>query len=136
VTGVLNAYATPLGVSAIVQGATAQTVTVVADIWLPAVFNNANTTAIFQTAIQNYFANFPIGGISDTSSNSPVYTNILPIDGVIGAISAAAQANGITTQNVVLVSGGVGGMTTDVSLAPSYVAVLTPAVPTVNLIPV
>lgn len=133
VQAIIAAYATPLGVNSIVTAAPPLNIAIVANVWVSASLNNTSTQAIFQTAIQNYVANFPIGGVSDPGGQ---YQNIMPLDGIIGTIFTAGQANGISIQDVNMVDGGIGGITADVDLVVvgiAYVAVLSPGVPTVNL---
>jgi len=130
---VIQAYAVPEAVTAQVIAATAKTVSVVATVFLRQGYVNAANQLLFETAVQDYFSTLPIGGDSDPAG---AYTNIVPLEGVIGSIFDTAEKNSIQIQNVVLTMNGVAGDLPLIilpGLLLAQVAVLAPAVPQITL---
>jgi hypothetical protein len=109
------------------QAAASFAVTTVITVFLPAAYNTTTNQTLFTTAVTNYYASLPIGGVNDNTGNSPA-TNVVPYEGVLGSVFAAAKIAGIPLQDV---QGTLNGGTSNVQLA------LTPtpqvAVPTITL---
>lgn len=114
---VIQANCVPLTVTAITQSATAHNVAIVVNVWVPAA-QTANVTGAMTTALATYFANLPIGGLSDPNG---AYTNVVPFDAVLGAAYAAAP---YIQQVTMTMNGG----TSNISLGATEVAVISPAI--------
>lgn len=130
VDSIIQANVVPNGTIAITQSATNVNVAVVAAIWLPASMA-ATAAGILQTALSLYFSNLPIGGLTDDSP-ALAYTNVVLYDAVKSLLSEAfpTPAGGSYVQHATLT---LNGGTSDISLTPTQVAVLSPtAVITVN----
>lgn len=121
VNTIIQANVVPEAVTAVVQGANNHAIAVVTTIYVPAV-NAGSAAAVVSAALATYFANLPIGGVTD------VAPNIVPYDGVLGAIFAAAPY----IQDATLT---LNGTTTNVTLATTDVAILSPT-PVITVVPV
>jgi hypothetical protein len=122
VNAIIQAYATPKGVTSGVQSATGITVNVAATVYVPAALVGAYQSQA-SIALGLYFATLPIGGLN-IDNNS----NVLPIDAIEGTLFAAGQANGaIYTINVYGLT--LNGGSTDIVVGVAGVATLG----TVNL---
>jgi hypothetical protein len=124
---VIQAYATPLAVTSAAANPTDHPMAVTADVWVPAALNNATTEALFEIAIQSYFATLKIGGLTDPGG---AYVNVVPFDAVLGVIFKAAQMAGIAVEQATLT---LAGGTSNVTLLYYEVATLSPVVPTITL---
>ncbi len=120
VDSVIQANCVPQATTAVTQSAVATTVTIVANVFVPVSLVGQVTSAV-NTALTNYFATLPIGGLTDPGG---AYTQVLPFDAVVGVIYGAMKG---IQQVTLLLNGG----TSNISLAPLYVAVLSP--PTINV---
>lgn len=130
---IFQANCVPLGVFTEVAGADEVNADIEADIYLPAAYATDANEAVFQTALQNYVRALKIGGLSDPGL---AYTNVMPVQDVIGALYEKARDISITIDNVVLTINGVAtNLSLPVSTSSASVAVLSPAVPTVTLHP-
>lgn len=104
---IIQKNAVPDSVTEITRAAAPHLVTVVVDVWVP----SANATAVVgavQTAVTNYFAALPIGGLN---VNAP---NIVPFDAVL---ATALKAATYIQQATLTLNGG----TSDITLATSPV---------------
>jgi 2-hydroxychromene-2-carboxylate isomerase len=134
VDAVEQAYCVPDAVTASTQAAADRAMAVVINAWIPAAYATA-IVAVAQIAVQAYFRLLAIGGITDPTESSP-NTNIVPYNAVLGAVFTAAVANKIPVQQVTgTVDGGIANVQLLLSPTPE-VAILSPATPTVNAIPV
>jgi len=128
---VVQAYAVPLSVTATTAAASQVSVAAVADIWVPAALNTAATKTLFQVALQAYFSVFPIGGVSDPGGS---YAHVLPFNDVLGSLFEAGNRAQIPIQQATLtLNGATANIGLAFSAALAEVAVLSPAVPTINL---
>lgn len=131
---VVNSRARPNAVTARIVAATPRDVAVTAVLELPTGYDTIENRAAFQKAVQDYVRTFPIGGESDPEQR---YSNILPREGVSGAIWKKAQELGIPLLNVIL---QLDGREADVQLAydPSSqiaeVVRLSPAAPVFTMV--
>lgn len=125
VDGVIQSYAVPTAVTEITQSATARAITITATVYVPAAQVTAYQSAV-QTALTNYFAALPIGGL-----NTDAATNVIPtgaIEGVLYAAGSIAGApsyvRGITNLSV---TGGVATIpvTGDQQINPTDVATIS-----------
>lgn len=85
---ILQANAVPLAVTALAQSATALPIPVTADVWAPAAVAST-ISALVSAKLAAYFAALPIGGLTDPGL---AYTNIVPLDALIGQIFEASTA--------------------------------------------
>lgn len=134
VDDVIEAYCVPEAVTAIVQAAAVHTMPVTITAWVPSAYKDRAQT-VAETAVQNYFYALPIGGVTDPTESSP-NTNVVPYNAVLGAVFNAFAANKIPCQQV---TGTLDGGTANVQLLLTpvpEVAVLSPDVPTVTIVPV
>ena len=119
VNAAIQAWAVPLGTTAIVAAATPVTIPITYTVYVPATANY--TTAQIETAISDalaeYFSTLPIGGITDAS------TNVVPWSALLAVI--ASSNSSITS--VTLTSPA-----SDVSVAAVGVAILGSITPTVT----
>lgn len=120
VDAVIQAYAVPLSVTETTQAATNLDVTVLATIWVPMAYTSI-VGPVVQLAVNTYLQNVPPGGLSDPSGAS----NIIPIEGVRGAIQVACAAVAIPVQDLT-VTLNAAGANLSVPLTP------TPNVPIFN----
>lgn len=129
---IIQANVVPNATIAITQSATNFSVAVVAAVWLPASMVTSAASTL-QSVISSYFANLPIGGLTDDST-ALAYTNVVLYDAVLALLSEAFPnpAGGSYVQHATLT---LNGGTTNLSMTPTQVAVLSPAaVVTVNAI--
>ena len=118
IDSVIQANAVPLGTTAITQSATAVNVTVAGSVYVPTAYATLFTGAV-ATALTNYFASLPIGGVTTDGT-----TNVVPIgviEGIIYQVSQTSSGNYVT---------GITGLTlngtaADVTLTATQVATLT-----------
>jgi hypothetical protein len=135
VDAVFQAFATPNAVTSKAIAATNRNISCAVTVWLKAAFATDATRALFQRAIQDYFQTLPIGGIDDPQGS---YRTIVPLEGIAGAIFDIAEDNGFKPQNVAVL---LDGNPLDVQLIVNAltlvaeVAILSPTVPTVTLVP-
>ncbi len=130
---VIQAYSVPDAVTAIVAGATASSVTAAADVWIPSTLITDATQALFETALQSYFATLAIGGETDPAT-VPAYSHVVPFDAVLGAIFAAGEAARIPIHQATLtLNGGTADIPLTFTTAEADVAVLSPVVPSITL---
>mgnify|MGYP001593996054 CR=1 FL=1 len=133
VQAVVDAYATPDAVIFTVAAPTAYSVSIVADVYLAASLATAATQALLQTALQEYFATLPLGGVTDAS----FAVHVVPYSSVVAALYLAADDAGIALQDVnLLLNGAHLNLQLTFTAALAHVAVLSPAVPTITLYPV
>jgi hypothetical protein len=114
--------------------ATNRAVPCVTTVWLPGVYVTQATRAIIQKAIQDYFRTLPVGGESDPGGD---YTYVVPRNAIIGVVFAALKRNGIQAEQLdVLLNNDRSNLQLVVNTLTltAEVAVLTPAVPVVNLV--
>lgn len=117
VNAVLQAYATPNGVTSAAQSAGNVAAVVAATVYVPASFVGDYTTKM-TAALTAYFASFPVGGL-----NVDGQVNVLPIGAVEGILfGAGTQLGAPYTLSVTGVT--VNGAPNDLSLGPTGVAVL------------
>jgi hypothetical protein len=131
---VLQAYATPNGVTTKAVAATQQEVRLRATIWLSSRHNTPQNKVRFEQAIQAYFEVLPIGGASDPQGT---YTHVVPLNDVIGAIYETARSASIPLSNVRVTLNGDEldlQLVVNIGLEFAEVAVLVPAVPIVRLV--
>ena len=131
---VIQAYCVPLAITAETFAADELPVAVVLNLYVPAAYATSANEALFQLGVQAYFRALPIGGLSDPGLD---YTNVVPIADVIGVAYEVAAANAIPLDNATATLNGVAAnVALSVATTAAEVAVLSPAAPTVNLIPV
>lgn len=88
---IIQANTVPDGVTAITQSATAAPLTIVIDVFVPVLYVDVVETPI-ETAITTFVSVSPIGGYTDPVGS---YTNVMPLDAIIGvAYAACILANG------------------------------------------
>lgn len=136
VDAVLQAFSTPNAVTSKVISATDRNVSCAVTVWLPAAFVNDATRELFQVAIQDYFRTLPIGGDSDPQGS---YQNVVPIEGVAGAVFIAANGLKIKVQNVGVILNNAAQnlqLVVNLPILRADIALLAPAVPTVSLVAV
>lgn len=118
VDGVIQANCVPDAVTAVTQSATATPITIVVNVWVPANQQLA-VPGIVQTALTNYFATLPIGGLNESTPNS------VPFDAVLGVVFGSAP---YIHQATLTLNGG----TSDITLGLTSVATIN-GTPTVNV---
>ncbi len=118
----------------ITQGAANHTITVAVTVYLPAVYNTATNVTLFTTAILRYFRALPVGGVTLPGGTSP-NTNVVPFEGVIGSVFAAAAQASIPLA-LGDVEGTLDGGTSNVQLLLSPVPEVAVPTVTVNLVSV
>lgn len=91
---VIQAYAVPVSVTETTQAAADHAITATIKVYLPSAYKTAVNDALFIAAINSYFQALPIGGVTLPGGTSP-NTNVVPYDGVIGSVFAAAAIAGI-----------------------------------------
>jgi hypothetical protein len=126
---IIQANCVPDGVTAITQSATLQNPNVTVTVYVPNAYAST-IAALVQTQLTEYFANSPIGGYTDPNG---AYTNVIPIDAVIGQVFAAGivGAAGTIVQNAtVVIAGG------SVNYPVGVTSVVEPASINVSVIPV
>lgn len=131
---VLQAFAAAETDTAIARAANPVSVSAAATVYLPAKYATDANRAIFEAAVQGYFATLDIGG--DTDPNG-AYSNVVPKEGVAGAIFDAARDRGIPVQNMTVTLNGAGldvPLIVNTSLLRADVAILVPAVPAITLV--
>jgi len=112
----------PVAVTATTQSATQQSVAIVATVYVPSAQASSYAAAV-QTALLNYFATLPIGGLATDGA-----TNVIPINDVIGVLYQAGAVGGSSQSYVRGISNvTLGGGTADLVMGPNNVAVLSPA---------
>jgi len=134
VDDVIQAFSTPDAVTSEAIAATNRNVACAVTVWCASASVNDTTRALFQSAIQAYFTALPIGGVDDPQGS---YAAIVPLEGVAGAVFDAAVVAGIYVQNAAVTLDGKPvdlQLVVNVLLEVAEVAVLAPAVPTVNLV--
>lgn len=89
VDSILQANVVPNGVTAVTYAATAQPITVVITVWVPAA-QASNIVGSLNLAIPAYFGTIPIGGFT---VGVPT-TNSVPVNGVLEAVFAAGSSQG------------------------------------------
>lgn len=119
---VLQVYARPLGITLTTAKATAENVTAVFEVYLPAAYATDANNALMVTAVQRYFQLAPIGGFSDPGND---YTNIIPIVDVVGLLYETAARNAIVLDNVGGTLNSGANVSLPVSTSAASVAVLT-----------
>jgi len=124
---VIGAYAEGTGQSSIALACTATNVAAVLDVYLPSASNTAANVVLFQQALATYFGVAPIGGLTDPGG---AYTNVIPIDAVLGACFAAAQASQVPVKQMQITLNASFG---NISLSAEAVAVLSPAIATIRM---
>lgn len=98
---VIQAFADPISVMEITQAASNLAVTVLATIYVPLAQVSA-VGPVAQLAVNTYFQQLPIGGVTDPGGAA----NVMPIEGVKGAIFAACSAALITVQDLTMTLNG------------------------------
>lgn len=83
---IIQANTVPDGVTAITESAVAAPLTIVIDVFVPVLYVDTVVDPI-ESAITQYIAVSPIGGYTDPVGS---YTNVIPLDAVIGVAYAAA----------------------------------------------
>jgi hypothetical protein len=102
----IQSNAVPDGVFAVTQSATSLAVNVVGTVKVPASYG-AGITGAISTALINYLATFPMGGLG----------GVLPFDNIVGVLFATLPPN--TGSSVVNSTVTVNGATSDLSMASS-----------------
>jgi Baseplate J-like protein len=134
VDAVQQAFAVPEAVTSTAAAATRKNATVASTVWLPAAYVTETTRKLFEAAVQSYFQTLQIGGVSDPQGS---YQNIVPLEGIDGAIFDAAQFARIPIQNVATTINGIAQdlvLNVLVAFLDVEVAVLSPAVPSITLV--
>lgn len=122
VDSVIQANCVPDTVTAVTQSASAFNVNLVATVTVP-LANVAAYTLAVQTAITNYFASLPIGGVS----------SVVSFNDIVGVLYAAG-GTAVTASQVIKIALTLNGGTVDVNYpSGTSVAVLSPA-PTITVI--
>ena len=130
---VLHDRCVPLGITANTYNVTEVPVAVIGRVFLRSGYDTAENRVLFQTAIQDYFTAFPIGGLSDPAG---AYTNHLPILDVFGLLYETGQKFGIPIDNAAVTLNGTGaGVNLTVTSTTAEIPVLSPATPTINFSP-
>lgn len=122
---IVQANAVPVSVTATTASAGATNVAVVCNVWVPAA-QASSVAALVQTALTNYFAALPIGGLTDDAANE------VPFDAVLAAIFVAGSQPPGTTTYIQQVTLTLNGGTVNITVPATNVAVLSPT-PTVNV---
>lgn len=102
------AFAQPLNATAFWQAAANHSVTVAMTLYVPFQLIDA-VKPVAQLAVQVYFKLLPIGGVNDPSGPQ----NVVPIEGVRGAVEVGCKAAGIPLQDMTLT---LNSLTTNVQL--------------------
>lgn len=126
VDSIIQANVLPNATIAITQSATNFNVAIVATIWIPASLASSATSTL-NTVLSLYFSNLPIGGLTDDSP-ALAYTNAIPYDAVLALLfeafpNPAVQGASFVQQATLTLNGG----TSNLTLTPTQVAVLSPA---------
>jgi hypothetical protein len=132
-SAVLQIWPRPASKTVVTQKATAVNVAVVINVYLRSSFATTANQAILVSAVQAYFQTLPLGGFSDPAL---AYTNVLPINDLIGLVYEIAKPRSWTVDNVTATLNGVNAnVSLPISTSLASVAVLSPATPTINMIP-
>ena len=103
---VIQAYCVPEAVTAITQAAVEHSIVIAATVWVPPGYAAAMVPVV-EVAIRAYFSLHPIGGVSDVAGPAP-NTNMVPIEGIVGAIFVACRAANIPIQDAEVLLDGLG----------------------------
>lgn len=119
---VIQAYAVLFASTVVVNAATPLNVTAAPTVVLPLSFATVATATIVTKAVNAFFAALPIGGIDVPSGPQ----NVVPLNGVVGAIAQALAANSVPYTDIILT---LNGLALDVALSTVDVATLTLTAP-------
>jgi hypothetical protein len=97
VDAVMQAWSTPNAVTSKAVSATNRNVAAAVTVWLPGAYATDTTRALFARRSRTTSVDSPIGGVSDPQGK---YVNVVPLEGVAGAIFGAADALKFKIQNV------------------------------------
>lgn len=130
---VLQIWPRALGTTVDTLKATEANVAVAGTIYLPAAYATDANLTLFKTALQTYFQQLAIGGLSDPLG---AYTNVVPYQDVTGVLYETAAANRIPLDNLDITLAGVKtNFALTVSSTVAEVAVLSPASPVIVFSP-
>ncbi len=117
---ILQANVVPNGITALTVSATALAVTVDVTVWVPQADIGIIAPRI-SSAVTTYLSKVPIGGYVDPSGS---YTNVIPLDAVLGAVFAGGVLAPGTQSVIVQATVLLNTVAADLSLGPHEVATL------------
>ena len=126
---VIQAYATPVAHTTNTVGASNVAVAAVFEVYTPAVYCTTTNKNALIAAVQAYIRVLDIGGESDPGGD---YTNVLPLNDIIGVIFETGKALTMPVENVTATLNGVAAnVSLPVTSSTASVARLS-ATPTIN----